>query len=200
MLHASCTLLAVQRHHSSCDAQYSDRKKEAIWSFWGTLVHWSTLCQMNRDCSAVCYCYSTSPQHHSYEAGSETLVQRNCLLPEWWTEKSVSLTLLFCISVSFSFRKKDCFFFFSLFHFPFPAYSEPLYFFFPRMDWREGVSGWWQCRRQLMCDNIDACRCLRCANARWHRGSLSRYPADGLRIAFPSANAHGSPAASQRAL
>lgn len=51
-----------------------------------------------------------------------------------------------------------------------------------------------------MRDNVDARSCLRRANARWHRGSLPSYPADCLRVPIPSANAYGSPAASQCAL
>lgn len=51
-----------------------------------------------------------------------------------------------------------------------------------------------------MRDNIDARSCLRSENARWHRGSLPSDLADCLRISIPSANTHGSPVASQRAL
>lgn len=35
MLYASCTLLAVQCYHTSCDAQYFDRKKKPSGRFGG---------------------------------------------------------------------------------------------------------------------------------------------------------------------
>lgn len=51
-----------------------------------------------------------------------------------------------------------------------------------------------------MRDDVDASRCLRCEDARWYRGGLPGHPADCLRIAVPSANSYGSPAAAQCAL
>lgn len=69
-----------------------------------------------------------------------------------------------------------------------------------RLDGGKSVPGWWQRGRQLVCDGVDARRCLRCEDARWYRGGLPGHPADCLRVTVPSANTYGSPAAAQCAL
>lgn len=51
-----------------------------------------------------------------------------------------------------------------------------------------------------MRDDVDARCCLRCEDARWYRGGLPGHLADCLRLAVPSANTYGSPAAAQCAL
>lgn len=69
-----------------------------------------------------------------------------------------------------------------------------------RLDGGKSVPGWWQRGRQLVRDGVDARCCLRCEDARWYRGGIPGHPADCLRVAVPSANTYGSPAAAQCAL
>lgn len=99
--HAVCflhfTCCSVLSHQLWCSV--FRQKKEAIWSVWGTLVRWSTLCQINRDCSAICYCCSTSPQYHGYEVDRETLVTRAAYYHSGEQKRELLLHCLFFISV-----------------------------------------------------------------------------------------------------